>query len=78
MVAMSKRTILSWIQDVLEVIGDYWFVQLQEKDLNNIVDNLINLNRFNLEQTYVENEINKYLIKLGYVYNVEAHVWEKE
>ena len=77
MVAMSKRTILSWIQDVLEVIGDYWFVQLQEKDLNNIVDNLINLNRFNLEQTYVENEINKYLIKLGYVYNVEAHVWEK-
>ena len=78
MVAMSKRTILSWIQDVLEVIGDYWFVQLQEKDLNNIVDNLINLNRFNLDQTYVENEINKYLIKLGYVYNVEAHVWEKE
>ena len=78
MVAMSKRTILSWVQDVLEVIGDYWFVQLQEKDLNNIVDNLINLNRFNLEQTYVENEINKYLIKLGYVYNVEAHVWEKE
>ena len=77
MVAMSKRTILSWIQDVLEVIGDYWFVELQEKDLNNIVDNLINLNRFNLEQTYVENEINKYLIKLGYVYNVEAHVWEK-
>ena len=78
MVAMSKRTILSWVQDVLEVIGDYWFVQLQEKDLNNIVDNLINLNRFNLDQTYVENEINEYLIKLGYVYNVEAHVWEKE
>ena len=78
MVAMSERTILSWVQDVLEVIGDYWFVQLQEKDLNNIVDNLINLNRFNLEQTDIEHEINSYLIKLGYVYDIEAHVWEKE
>ena len=75
MVAMSERTILSWVQDVLEVIYDYWFVRFEEKDLNHIVNQLSDY--YPLTQEDIEREINTYLIELGYVYDTKANVWDK-